>query len=76
MTLWLVLQPQYRNHNKKKITYKNLGQCRQCLIIQHLSGPMGARLKEFFCKMKLYLVFRHRSWKVWCVKLCILTDTF
>jgi hypothetical protein len=34
--------------SNKKITCKNLGHCRYCLIIWPLSGSMGAGLEEFY----------------------------
>jgi len=43
--LWLVMQWQYRSRNQKKLPV-NL---RYGVIIQHLSGPMDAGLKEFYC---------------------------
>ena len=33
----------------KKITCKKLSQYKYCLIDRHLSGPISARLKEFYC---------------------------
>jgi hypothetical protein len=34
---------------QQKITRKNFGQYRNHLIIWHMSGTMGAGLKEFYC---------------------------
>jgi len=45
---------QLSSPNVVKITCKNLGQCRYCLIVQHLSIPVGAGLKEFCCIKSSY----------------------
>jgi hypothetical protein len=51
---WLVVQQKYMSNNKTlSISMEHLHQYRYCLIIQHFSDSMGARLKEFYCNLNL-----------------------
>ena len=62
---WLVVQLKYMSNNKKfSITTEYLCQYRYCLIIQHSSDSMGARLKEFYCNLNLMCTIYRAHYKI------------
>jgi len=62
---WLVVQLKYMSTNKNlSISMKYLHQYMYCLIIQHFSDSVGARLKEFYCNLNLVCTVYWAHYKI------------